>query len=78
MDADQLAASGTGPFFLFTPDKASYARSLDVLEILDHAHAIFGSITLVQIAQPGAGESVTRKTVTGSSLCPLHTGLDKA
>jgi len=38
------------------------------MEILDHTHAILGSISLIQMVQPGARKAVTPKTVFVSAI----------
>ena len=40
-----------------------YAEISYAFKISDHAHNISGSITLIQMLQPDAGEAVTAKTV---------------
>jgi hypothetical protein len=44
-----------------------YAEVLDVPEIVDHAHAILGSISLIQMDQSGARKPITPKTVFDSA-----------
>jgi hypothetical protein len=56
----------------------SYAELLYVHEIVNHTHAIVGSIALIQVIQPVAGKSVTVKAVPGFTLPQLLTGLDPA
>jgi hypothetical protein len=55
-----------------------YAEFSDVLEIIDHAHSILGSVPLIQIVQPGAREAVTTEAVLDFSLRHLLTVLDSA
>jgi hypothetical protein len=45
----------------------SYAQTPDSVEILDHTHAILGSISLIQMVQSGARKAVTPKTVFDSA-----------
>lgn len=78
MNAEQLTARGTGPSFLFVSHKAPYPIFLDVLKIVDHAHAIFSSIALVQVIQPVARKPVTAETVPDRTLPYLFTVLDQA
>ena len=46
----------TGPPFLFVSDELPYAELPDVLQVADHAHAVFWSVPLVQMLQPDARE----------------------
>lgn len=55
-----------------------YPVPLDVLKIVNHAHAIFGSITLIQVIQPVARKPVTAETVLDFTLPYLLTVLDSA
>jgi hypothetical protein len=63
MDAQQTTAPGTGPFGLLGPDEMPDAGGPDVSEVVHHAHAVLGSISLVQMAQSAAGEKVTTEAV---------------
>jgi hypothetical protein len=78
MNADEPAAPGTGPPFLFVPREMPYAELLYVHEIVDHAHAILCSIALVQVVQLVAGEAVTAEAVPEPALHYLLTVLDPA
>jgi hypothetical protein len=55
-----------------------YAELLYVLEIVNHTHAILGSIPLVQMLQPGARKAITTEAVPDSTLHDLLTVLDSA
>jgi hypothetical protein len=55
-----------------------YPVLLDVLKIVNHAHAIFGSIALIQVIQPVARKTVTVEAVPDSTLHYLLTVLDAA
>jgi hypothetical protein len=63
MNTQQPAALGTGPFFIFVSNKMPYPVLLDVLKIVDHAHAILGSIPPIQVAESGAWKAVTTETI---------------
>jgi hypothetical protein len=78
MNTDELTAPGTGPPFLFVSYELSYAGLLYLHEIVDHAHAILGSIALIQVIQPVARKAVTVEAVPGPALHELLTGLDPA
>jgi hypothetical protein len=53
-----------------------YAEFSNALEIVDHAHAILGSIPLIQTVQPNAREAVTTEAVLDFSVHYLLTVLD--
>jgi hypothetical protein len=55
-----------------------YAEFSNVLEIVDHAHAILGSIPLIQLVQPGTREAVTNEAVLDFSVRDLLTVSDSA
>ncbi|MEI8003752.1 MAG: hypothetical protein WCG94_05400 [Methanothrix sp.] len=55
-----------------------YAEFSNVLEVIDHAHAILGSIPLIQMVKPDTREAVTTKAVLGFSIHHLLTVLDFA
>jgi hypothetical protein len=78
MNAYQLTALKTGPFFLFVSNEMSYAELLYVHEIIDHAHTILGSITLIQVIQPVARKQVTAEAVFDLTLLYLLTVFDPA
>jgi hypothetical protein len=64
MNTHQFTALRTGPSFLFVPDEMPYPILLDLLKIVYHAHAIFGTIALIQVIQPVARKPVTAETVS--------------
>jgi hypothetical protein len=68
----------TAPPFFFVSDEMPYPEFSNVLEIADHAHAILGSIPLIQMVQPGAREAITIKAVLDFGLRHLLTVLDPA
>ena len=78
MNTEQLPALGTGPSFLFGSYEMPYPVLLDVLKIVNHAHAILGPIALIQVIQPVAGEPVTAEAVPDFTLHYLLTVLDPA
>ena len=63
MNAERLAALGAAPSFLFVSDELPYAQVFDICEIAYHAHAILGSIPLIQMVQLDAREAVTTVAV---------------
>lgn len=63
MNTEHLAAFWAATLFFFGFYESSYAEFSNVLEIAYHAHAILGSISLIQMTQPGTREAVTAKAV---------------
>jgi hypothetical protein len=53
-----------------------YAEFSNVLEVIDHAHAILGSIPFIQMVQPFTGEAITIEAVLDFSVHYLLTVLD--
>lgn len=62
MDAQQPATLRTCPFVLFPVNKYSHPKTLDSREIVNHARAVLGSISRIQMDEPGAWKAVTLKT----------------
>ena len=56
----------------------SYAERLDVHEIVNHTHSVFGPITLIQVIQPVAWKPVTAEAVLEFTLPYLLTVFDLA
>lgn len=50
----------------------------DRQEVLDHAHAVFGPVALIQVEQPVAGKALAAVAVAGLELLPLRAGFDAA
>jgi hypothetical protein len=78
MNTEHLTAFWASPPFFFVSDEMPYAEVSNVLKIADHAHAVLGSIPLIQMVQPVAGEAVTSKAVLGFGAAHLLTVLDFA
>ena len=76
MNAEHLTAFRASPPFFFVSYEMPYAEISNVLEIADHAHAILGSIPLIQMVQPVAREAVTSKAVLDFGVHYLLTVLD--
>ena len=49
MNTEYLAALGAGPLFFFALNELSYADLLYVYEIVNHAHSVLDSISLIQV-----------------------------
>ena len=47
MNTDDLAAVRAGPFLSLAFDELPYAGHFHVFEVVDHAHAVLGSVALV-------------------------------
>jgi hypothetical protein len=78
VNTEQLAAFRAAPPFFFVSDEMPDAEFSDVLEIADHAHAIPGSIPLIQVVQPGTGETVASEAVPDFSIHDLLAVFDSA
>jgi hypothetical protein len=63
MYTNSAAAFGTGPSRLFTFNKFSYSPLSYVVEIFNHAHTVFGSISFVQVLHTVARKLVALKTI---------------
>jgi hypothetical protein len=77
MNTEYLTAFGASPPYFFASDEIPYAEFFNFLEIVDHAHAVLGSIALIQIFQSGARKAVT-EAVLGFSVYYLFAVLDSA
>lgn len=78
MDTYHRAATRACPLGLLSLNKTRQSVGFDTPQILDHAHAIFHSITLIQATQ-----SATRETRTADAELPANpasrlTSLDSA
>ena len=78
VNTEHLTAIWASPPFLFVSDEMPYAEFSNVIEIADHAHAILGSIPLIQMVQPNAREAVTTEAVLDFGVHHLLTVLDSA
>jgi hypothetical protein len=78
MNAEHLAAFRADPPFFFGSYEMPYAEFSNALKIGDHAHAVLGSITLIQMREIVAGKAVTSKAVLGFRVCHLLAVLDFA
>ena len=72
MNTDHLTTYGTNPFKLLILNEISDPNFIYHFEIINHAHSILGSVSLIQLFQPGAGETVTAfGTILGFSFGEL-------
>lgn len=76
VNTEYLTALRASPPFFFFSDEMLYAEFSNVLKIADHAHAILGSIPLIQMVQPDARKAVTTEAVLGFGVHHLLTVLD--
>ena len=77
MNTDNFTTFGTNPFLFFIPNEMSDPKFIYHFEIIDHAHSIFGSVSLIQLFQPGTGETITTiGTVLGFAFGDLFTVSD--
>jgi hypothetical protein len=63
VNTDCLAAPGTSPLFLFVSNELSDAAVLYRLEIVNHTHAVLGSVALIQPLQAGTWIAGTTEAV---------------
>jgi hypothetical protein len=68
VNTEYLTALRASPPSFFGSYEMPYSEFPNALEIADHAHAILGSIPLIQMFQPGTREAVTTKAVLGFSV----------
>ncbi len=78
MNTKQIATLRTGPPGLFGLNEMSHAKFLDAIEIIQHAHAIPGSIALIQVDQAGTGKAGATEAVLDSTFRDLLTVLNPA
>jgi hypothetical protein len=76
MNTEHLTALRTSPFFFLASDEMAHAEFSNVLKIVDHAHAILGSVPFIQMVQPDAREAVTIEAILDISVHYLLTVLD--
>ena len=68
MNTNRIATLGTSPPILFGSDEMSETGFFYTFKIVNHAHAIRGSIALVQVRQTSTGKTGTTKAVPDSTL----------
>jgi len=78
VNTDYLTALQASPPFFFVSDEMPYAKFSNAFKIDYHAHAILGSIPLIQMVQSDARETVTIEAVLGFGVRHLLTVLDFA
>jgi len=74
MNTNYFPTFGTNPFLVFITNEMSDPGFIYQFEVIDHAHSILGSVSLIQLFQPGAGETITTiRTVLGFAVGDLFT-----
>jgi hypothetical protein len=76
VNTEYLTAFRAAPPFFFVSNEMPYPESSNVLEVADHAHAIFDSIPLIQMVELDAREAVTTEAVFDFGVHYLLTVLD--
>ena len=69
MDTNNLTALWAHPPLHFASDETPDTDTLYCLQVVDHAHPVLGSISIVQMIQPFAGKAVTLKAIPRIPLC---------
>ena len=59
MNTYHFTAFGTNPFQFFILNEVSDPNFIYHFKIINHAHSILGSVSLIQLFQSGAGETIT-------------------
>ncbi len=78
MDTEDLPTVRAGPALLLSFNEMSYAGLAYVLEVFNHAHAVLGSVALIQVAKIRAGKAVATEAVLSSVLGFFIAGLNSA
>jgi hypothetical protein len=59
MNTNHFTTFGTKPFKLFFLNKIFDPNFIYHFKVINHAHSILGSVSFIQLFQPGAGETIT-------------------
>lgn len=78
MNTNDLTALRTLPLFLLLLDKTLDAVFLDVLQVLDHAHTVLGSVPFIDVFDPLARITIATTTMLEIALGQLFTVFDLA
>ncbi len=78
VNADDASASGASILRPLCGKESLHAIFLDLTQVLDHAHLVLGSVSLVKMPQPVAGKTVTSRTVLFSTFLHCLAVLDLA
>ncbi len=72
MNANHFSTFGANPFQFFILNEISDPNFIYHFKISDHAHSILGSVSLIQLFQSGAGETITTiRTILGFAFGDL-------
>ena len=78
VNTHHLTAFRTDPLRFFIPNEMPDSEFIYHVEILNHAHAISGSISFIQLVQCRTGKDVTLEAVADFPLCYRFTCFDFA
>jgi hypothetical protein len=78
VNANGAAAFRASPSDLFVGNKLSNSKPANVLQILEHAHLISGSVSFIQMLQTSAWKSVTLKAKSRFDILKGFTVFDLA
>jgi hypothetical protein len=76
--ADRPAAFRAGPSDLFVCDELPNSKCSNVLQVLEHAHPVFGPVPFIELFQPGTGKLLTLKAKPRFGFLDDFTILDLA
>ena len=76
MHTEYFTAFRASPPFFFVFNEMPYSEISYFLKIFNHTHAVFGSITLIQMIQSVARKAVTIKAVSDLRVYHLLAVLD--
>jgi len=68
MNTQNITARRTCPAFLFSPNELTYAKLPYAVQIIDHTHRIFCSITFIQMFQARTREGIALKAILDNTL----------
>jgi len=68
VDTQHKSASRTNPLLLLVSHETPHAQPLNLIEVLDHAHAVFRSVAFIQLP-----ETFTWVSVTGEAILEFPT-----
>jgi len=77
MNTNNFTTFETNPFQFLIPNEMSDPNFIYHFEIIDHAHFILDSVSLIQLFQSGAGEIITTiGTILGFTFGDLFAVFD--
>lgn len=78
VDTDYSPALRAPPALLLQTDEAPKPKLSNAFEVLDHAHPVLGTVSLVQLAKPGTGKTGALETESPPGSPDLVAVLDVA